>query len=82
MLRRMADFLGADTSVDMAEVDVLAGEYPLIAREALEALLYCRNVDVIIGDGTPNAPFESAETNINRNTAVNLIYKFCTYNLG
>lgn len=82
MLRRMADFLGADTSVDMAEADALAPEYPLLAREALEALLYCRNVDVIIGDGSPNAPFESADSNINRNTAVNLIYKFCTYNLG
>lgn len=82
MVQRLASLRGADTSVDAAAADEVAKAFPDLAREELEALLYCKNVNLIIGDGSAGAPFKSADAKFMRSSAVNLIYKFCTYNLG
>ena len=82
MVQRLADLRGADTSVDAAAADEIAKAFPELERGKLEALLYCKNVNIIIGDGSAGAPFKSADAKFMRSSAVNLIYKFCTYNLG
>jgi len=73
---------GNDTAVDAASADEIALSFPNLDRKVLEALLYCKNVNLIIGDGSAGAPFKSADAVFLRSSAVNLIYKFCTYNLG
>lgn len=82
MVQRLAALRGVDTSVDAATADEVAKSFPELSREELEALLYCKNVNIIIGDGSAGAPFKSADAVFLRSSAVNLIYKFCTYNLG
>jgi len=82
IVQRLATLRGADTAVDAASADEIALSFPNLDRKVLEALLYCKNVNLIIGDGSAGAPFKSADAVFLRSSAVNLIYKFCTYNLG
>ncbi|MBQ8523879.1 MAG: sulfatase-like hydrolase/transferase [Clostridia bacterium] len=82
IVQQLANLRGADTSVDAASADEIALSFPSLDRKVLEALLYCKNVNLIIGDGSAGAPFKSADAVFLRSSAVNLIYKFCTYNLG
>jgi len=81
MVQRLAALQGAETSVDEARADEIALAFPDLEREELEALLYCKNATIIIGDGSADAPFKSADSILTRSSAVNLVYKFCTYNI-
>lgn len=79
ILTRFAVFIGRDTTVDAVRSAELAASYPELDYTTLVSLQYCNEHNIITGDGSEGAPFDTPDNKFNRLGAVQLLYKFCTY---
>ncbi len=82
LITRAAAHFGIDTTPNESSVQAMKKLYPHISEEIVRATVFCRDYNLVTGDGNYQYTFYASEYPIDRALAANAIYRFGTYLLA
>ncbi len=79
LLERTAKYFELDTSVDRNVLKNITARYKFIDEEIIHASLYCRDNNIIIGDGNENYVFYTSTASLSKSFVADSLYRICSY---
>ena len=78
-ITRLSKLMGEDVTVDESAVQTALATYPELSEEYIRSAIFCKNNEIVSGDGTPEYVFLNYKTTVNKFFGVNAVFKLCTY---
>lgn len=82
LIKRFAEYMGLDTSVDPTEMAYYAEEYPRISQEAVAAFLWLDAENITTKDSELTELFDNYNARISRYQMTSFLFYLCTYELN
>ncbi len=82
ILERAAKYFGIDTTPNEGSFKAMKQQYPNLPEEVIRATVFCRDQNLVVGDGNYEYAFYASQYAMDRAFAANAVYKFDTYLLS
>jgi len=79
LLERTAAYFGVDTTVDEDVVEAMSTKYSNLDERIIRASIYCRDRNIITGDGNEEYVFYTATQTIDRGFSATSVYRLSSY---